>query len=272
MCAQTPSAPTAPTALTAPPPPPPSPPPQPSALRPPPRPQRFAHPPTPHRHHLPSPHRSPPSLLRHCPHLAALGSVSAIVPTWLPLVRVLRLPMCAQTPSAPTALSKGWFLLVFPSRRSNRLQKLATPPPPHRPHHPHRCQRFTYTPHSPPQTLSAPTALSALPTHPLHIVTTFPPPPLLLCHCPHLAALASVLDPKAQLDASSQWRNIARLAWALWLKSGVIRHHCQPALTWNFVFNACCLPWIVTSQLSGSAALAAARKSGMAVMVQRGAR
>ena len=29
-------------------------------------------------------------------------------------------------------------------------------------------------------------------------------------------------------------------------------------------FNTCCLPWIVTSQLSGSAALAAARKSGNA--------
>ena len=51
----------------------------------------------------------------------------------------------------------------------------------------------------------------------------------------------------------------ARLAWALWLKSGVIRHHC------HFVFHACCLPWIVTSQLSGSAALAAARKSGNAL-------
>ena len=36
------------------------------------------------------PHRSPPSLLCHCPHLAALGSVSAIVPTWLPLVGVFQ--------------------------------------------------------------------------------------------------------------------------------------------------------------------------------------
>ena len=36
----------------------------------------------------PSLPRSPPSLLCHYPHLAALGSVSAIVPTWLPLVRV----------------------------------------------------------------------------------------------------------------------------------------------------------------------------------------
>ena len=36
------------------------------------------------------PPRSPPSLLCHCPHLAALGSVSAIAPTWLPLVRVFK--------------------------------------------------------------------------------------------------------------------------------------------------------------------------------------
>ena len=38
-------------------------------------------------------------------------------------------------------------------------------------------------------------------------------------------------------------KSLARLAWALWLKSGLTQHH-----------------WIVTSQLSGSAALAAARK------------
>ena len=47
---------------------------------------------------------------------------------------------------------------------------------------------------------------------------------------------------------SSMVKSLARLAWALWLKSGLTQHH-----------------WIVTSQLSGSAALAAARKSGNAL-------
>ena len=151
----------------------------------------------------------------------------------------------------------------------------------HRPHRPHA------TP--PPSALCLhcpfrPTAISALPTH-----STSSPPSL--THRPHrpssppphhlpttLAALATArrlgpngMNSKVLLDhrllqragittpryrrrvrkcgsrslprLSSMVKSLARLAWALWLKSGLTQHH-----------------WIVTSQLSGSAALAAARK------------
>ena len=85
-------------------------------------------------------------------------------------------------------IPKGWFLLVFPSRRSNRLQKLATPPPTplsalrlHCPIH-----RPKPSPPPPPSALCPPTLRRRHPP-------SLPPPPL-LCHCPHLAALASVLE------------------------------------------------------------------------------
>ena len=74
-------------------------------------------------------------------------------------------------------IPKGWFLLVFPSRRSNRLQKLATPPP----HHPHRFQRFAYTA---PFTVPNPLRLHRRQrfAHPLYVVATLPSlPPRLLC-------------------------------------------------------------------------------------------
>ena len=67
--------------------------------------------------------------------------------------------------------------------------------PPHRPHHPHRFQRFAYTaPFTPPNPLRPhrPQRFA----HPPTLRRRHPPslPPPLLCHCPHLAALASVLE------------------------------------------------------------------------------
>ena len=127
--------------------------------------------------------------------------------------------MCAQTPSAPTALSASSTPTALSASPSHGLRrhhhhphctaftplpsfpppgrpKLATPPPPpHRPHHPHRPQRFAYTAPVTPliltpmcaQTPSTPTALSALPTHfalsPPFLPTLWEPSTSSIIHC-----------------------------------------------------------------------------------------
>ena len=173
------------------------------------RPQRFVPPPPQPlyvvHHHPHCPHRSPPSLLCHCPlcdcsHLAVLGSG-------------------AQTPSAPTALTVS----ALPTLRRHH------PPTTHRLlyHCPHLAalgsvsaiislsifRGFQCVPKPPPPPPPAPpSALRPPPCAPpqLYVLTTITltaPPPLTaftpltlslpgrpwfgLCHCPHLAALGS---------------------------------------------------------------------------------
>ena len=190
----------------------------------------------PHHHHL----------LCYCPHLAALGSVSAIVPPGCPSVRPPPLPsaLCPPIlrrhhPPSPHLAALGsvsaivpWlgFSVILEASKASNVSPpppLPSPPPPPPPpsalcpppttpatlrrhhHHPlppahrlhssaivHLAALAAPTPTSPPQTLSAPTALSALPTH-----STSSPPSLTaptaphhcsgLCHCPDLAALGS---------------------------------------------------------------------------------
>ena len=179
------------------------------------------------------------------------------------------------TLTTPTASSESFFkkYLKAPMRAQ-------TPSTLHRPHRPHR----------PPTT---PTALSASPTPTLCPYRSHPhcphcrevfraqtrsanaqtPPPVFvssraLCQSEYITASCRVgAGITATVGSELDLQSILMKKFPLY--SFLSCSSLSLALT---TFNTCCLPWIVTSQPSGSAALAAARKSGMAVMVQRGAR